>query len=212
MGVPVGMGKPTIGLTGGIASGKSTVADCFRSLGAAVVDADQVARDVVAPGSEGFVAVVDAFGAEMVGEDGTLNRAKLGALVFGDAEARKKLNAITHPRIAAESQRRIAEQSRTDAPYVIYEAALLVENGMAKAFGALIVVAVAPERQLARLMARDGSNEADARARIDSQLPLEEKVALADWVITNDGAMPETELQVRETHAAILERFGLGAP
>ena len=82
-------------------------------------------------------------------------------------------------------------------------AALLVENGMAKAFGALIVVAVAPERQLARLMARDGSNEADARARIDSQLPLEEKVALADWVITNDGAMPETELQVRETHAAI---------
>ncbi|MAQ15988.1 MAG: dephospho-CoA kinase [Sandaracinus sp.] len=206
------MGKPTIGLTGGIASGKSTVADCFRSLGAAVVDADQVARDVVAPGSEGFVAVVDAFGAEMVGEDGTLNRAKLGALVFGDAEARKKLNAITHPRIAAESQRRIAEQSRTDAPYVIYEAALLVENGMAKAFGALIVVAVAPERQLARLMARDGSNEADARARIDSQLPLEEKVALADWVITNDGAMPETELQVRETHAAILERFGLGAP
>ena len=203
------MGKPTIGLTGGIASGKSTVGGFFRALGAALVDADQVARDVVAPGSDGFVAVVDAFGARMVGEDGQLDRAKLGALVFEDAESRKKLNAITHPRIAAESQRRIASYAGSGVPYVVYEAALLVENGMAKAFAALVVVAVSPERQLARLMARDGSTEGAARARIDSQLSLEEKVAMGDYVIRNEGAMPETEMQVRETHQALLERFGL---
>lgn len=198
------MGKRTVGLTGGIASGKSTVAEFFRRLGAAVVDADQVARDVVAPGSEGFVAVIDAFGAEMVGADGSLDRAKLGALVFDDPEARKKLNAITHPRIAAESQRRIAEEQSSDAPYVVYEAALLVENGMAEAFRPLVVVAIAPEQQIARLMARDGSTAEQAQKRIDAQLPLEEKLALADYVIRNDGALPETEQQVRSVHEAIL--------
>ncbi len=198
------MGKPTVGLTGGIASGKSTVAELFRQLGAAVVDADQVARDVVAPGSEGFVAVVDAFGAGMVGADGSLDRAKLGALVFEDDEARKKLNAITHPRIAKESQRRIAKEQASDAPYVVYEAALLVENGLAKAFRPLVVVAIAPEQQIARLMARDGSTAEQAQKRIDAQLPLEEKLALADYIIRNDGALPETEQRVREVHEAIL--------
>jgi len=198
------MGKPTVGLTGGIASGKSTVADFFRRLGAAVVDADQVARDVVAAGSEGFDAVIGAFGADMVAPDGTLDRAKLGKLVFEDAEARKRLNAITHPRIAAESRRRIAEEQQSDAPYVVYEAALLVENGMAEAFRPLVVVAVAPERQVARLMARDGSTAEQAQKRIDAQLPLEEKLALADHVIRNDGALPETEQRVREVHEAIL--------
>lgn len=198
------MGKPTVGLTGGIASGKSTVADMFRQLGAAIVDADQVARDVVAPGSEGFVAVIDAFGAEMVGADGSLDRAKLGALVFADEEARKKLNGITHPRIAQESRRRIGEALASDAPYVVYEAALLVENGLAKAFQPLVVVAVAEERQLARLMARDGSTAEEAQKRIDAQLPLAKKLELADHVIRNDGALPETEQRVREVHEAIL--------
>lgn len=198
------MGKPTVGLTGGIASGKSTVAEFFRRLGAAVVDADQVARDVVAPGSEGFVAVVDAFGAAMVGEDGELDRGKLGALVFADDEAREKLNAITHPRIARESRRRIQAELASDAPYVVYEAALLVENGLASAFRPLIVVAVSPERQLARLMARDGSTAEEAQKRIDAQLPLAEKLDMADHVIRNDGALPETEQRVREVHEAIL--------
>ena len=205
------MGKPTVGLTGGIASGKSTVAEFFRQLGVAVVDADQVARDVVAPGTEGFVAVVDTFGAEMVGADGLLDRARLGALVFEDGEARKKLNAITHPRIAAESRRRIAAEQTSDAPYVIYEAALLVENGLAKAFQALVVVSLSPERQLARLMARDGSSQEAARARIDSQLPLAQKVEKADYVIHTDGAMPEVEQQVKDVHRRLLERFGLEA-
>jgi dephospho-CoA kinase len=203
------MGKPTIGLTGGIASGKSTVAGFFEKLGVAVVDADAVARAVVAPGTEGFVEVVNTFGAQMVGEDGTLDRAKLGKVVFEDAEAREKLNAITHPRIAAESQKRIAAQMETDAPYVLYEAALLVENGLAKAFDALIVVSVPAEQQLARLMARDESSEEDARSRIRSQMPLEKKIELADYVIENHGSMPETEKLVRETHRAILERFDI---
>jgi len=198
------MGKPTVGLTGGIASGKSTVAEFFRQLGAAVVDADVVARDIVAPGTEGFMAVVDTFGREMIAADGGLDRAKLGALVFGDTEARKKLNAITHPRIAAESRRRVTEALASDAPYVVYEAALLVENGMTEAFRPLVVVAVSPEQQIARLMARDGSTAEEAQSRIDSQLPLEEKLALADHVVRNDGALPETELRVREIHEAIL--------
>jgi dephospho-CoA kinase len=198
------MGKPTVGLTGGIASGKSTVAEFLHRLGASVVDADQVARDVVAPGTDGFVAVVDAFGAEMVGPDGSLDRAKLGALVFEDEEARETLNGITHPRIAAESQRRIARERASDAPYVVYEAALLVENGLAEAFRPLVVVAIAPEQQIARLMARDGSTAEEAQKRIDSQLPLEDKLALADFIIRNDGALPETEQRVREVHEAIL--------
>lgn len=203
------MSKPVIGLTGGIASGKSTVARAFAARGVAVVDADQLARDVVAKGSEGLAEVVAAFGPEVLTEDGTLDRAKLGARVFSDAEARRELEAITHPRIAMLGMRRIAELQASAAPYVLYEAALLVETGRHTTFPGLVVVVVTPETQLARLVERDGSSEQAARDRIASQLPMERKVEVATWVIHNDGSPEELDREVEKVHRAILERFGL---
>ncbi len=201
------MAARTVGLTGGIATGKSTVAGFFRARGIPVVDADQIARDVVAPGQPAFVEIVDTFGAEFVGADGGLDREKLGAKVFGDADARAVLERITHPRIAQESAVRLREEAESGAPYVMYEAALLVENGSHRGFDALVVVALEAEQQIARLMARNGLDEKGARARVASQLPLADKVAVADFVIRNDGAMPETEAQVAEVDAALRARF-----
>ena len=197
----------TVGLTGGIATGKSTVAGFFRARGIPVVDADQIARDVVAPGQPAFVEIVNTFGAEFLGPDGGLDREKLGAKVFGDADARATLEGITHPRIAEASSTRLREEAASGAPYVMYEAALLVENGSHRAFGALVVVSLEAEQQLARLMARSGLDEASARARIASQLPLADKIAVADFVIRNEGAIPETEAQVAEVDAALRARF-----
>jgi dephospho-CoA kinase len=195
--------KPTVGLTGGIASGKSTVAATFRDLGVPIVDADAVAREVVLPGTPGLTAIVSSFGPEVLLPDGSLDRKKLGERIFGDEAARRTLNAITHPRIAAESARRVAELSTGPAPYVIYEAALLVENGLARAFDALVVVAVDPETQVRRLMARDGIDEAAARGRLATQLPLEDKIAMADHVIDNGGTREETRRRVEEVHRAL---------
>jgi len=200
------MPKPVVGLTGGIASGKSTVAKMLAARGIPIVDADQLAREVVAPGTPGLRAIVDTFGPEYLDGD-SLDRKKLGALVFEDAEARQKLNAITHPRIAQAGMQKIASLQSHTAPYLCYEAALLVENGLHRAFAALVVVAVARETQLARLMARDDCDADAARARIASQMPLEEKVAVATHVVWNDGPREETEARVAEVHAALLESF-----
>jgi dephospho-CoA kinase len=193
-----------IGLTGGIASGKSTVAARFRALGVPVVDADQLAREVVEKGSDGLGEIVRAFGAEVLAEDGTLDRKKLGALVFDDPDARKQLERITHPRIAALSMQRLAELASSGAPYGLYEAALLVENGAYEAMNGLVVVACKPETQLARVMARDGLTQDAARARLAAQSPLEDKLAAATWVIWNDGDRAALEARVDETHRAIL--------
>jgi dephospho-CoA kinase len=193
-----------IGLTGGIASGKSTVAARFRALGVPVIDADQLAREVVDKGTDGLHEVVQAFGAEVLAEDGALDRKKLGALVFDDPDARKRLERITHPRIAALSMQRMAELASSGAPYGLYEAALLVENGAYKAMNGLVVVACKPETQLARVMARDGIDEDAARARLAAQSPLEDKLAAATWVIRNDGDRAALEARVDETHRAIL--------
>jgi dephospho-CoA kinase len=193
-----------IGLTGGIASGKSTVAARFRALGVPVVDADQLAREVVEKGSDGLGEIVRAFGAEVLAEDGTLDRKKLGALVFDDPDARKQLERITHPRIAALSMQRLAELASSGAPYGLYEAALLVENGAYEAMNGLVVVACKPETQLARVMAREGLTQDAARARLAAQSPLEDKLAAATWVIWNDGDRAALEARVDETHRAIL--------
>ncbi len=197
----------TVGLTGGIASGKSTVARTFAALGVPIVDADQVAREVVAKGSEGLREIVAAFGEGMLLADGTLDRKALGARVFSDDEARRQLNAITHPRIAARSMERMTEVAG-EAPYVLYEAALLVENGLHHMLAALVVVAASEETQLARMAARDGLDEAAARARIAAQLPLADKVRVADYVIDNDGDRVTTERRVHEVHDALTARFG----
>jgi len=199
--------KPVIGLTGGIASGKSSVARELIALGIPVIDADQLAREVVEPGTEGLQEIVRTFGTAMLRADGTLDREKLGAHVFNDAEARKRLVAITHPRIGQLSAERIAAALQTDAPYVVYEAPLLVETGAYRGMSALIVVATAPEVQRARLMARENLDEAAARARIAAQAPLEAKLAVADYVLHNDAGLAELKAQVQQTHTAICQRF-----
>jgi dephospho-CoA kinase len=177
-----------IGLTGGIACGKSAVARLLQQANLRVIDADQVAREVVEPGTEGLQAVVDAFGQDILTDAGRLNRAKLGARVFGDEAQRRRLNAILHPRIGMQTARYVQRAREEGLRAVVYEAALLVENRLHEGFDLLIVVTADPAVQRARLMARDGFDEAQAQQRLDAQLPLSEKVAAADIVIDNSGS------------------------
>lgn len=193
-----------IGLTGGIASGKSTAARTLAELGARVVDADQVARDIVAPGQPALAEVVRAFGREVLLPDGTLDRKKLGAIIFADPDKRRTLNAITHPRIGMETQARLARLREEGAPVAIYEAALLVENGVHKALDGLIVVACDEATQLERLVARDGFSLEEARARIAAQAPVADKIAAATWVVDTSGPLTETRKQLARIWEQIL--------
>jgi dephospho-CoA kinase len=183
-------------MTGGIASGKSTVAKRMRERGAVVIDADQIAREVVAPGTPGQEHVVSAFGDRVLRSDGTLDRAALGAIVFADPERRAHLESILHPQIASASMAEIVRAQSGTAEPIVYDAALLVENGRHRDFAGLIVVACSPATQLARLMDRDGLSQQDAQQRIDSQLPLADKVAMADFVLHNDGTLDELYAQI----------------
>lgn len=197
-----------LGLTGGIASGKSTVSRRLTELGAHVIDADLIAREVVAPGSEGLAAIVEAFGPQMLDEHGQLDRARLGALIFEQSEARQRLNQITHPRIA-QRMMELAMQAEQEHghEWVIYDAALLVENKIHTMLTALIVVACEREVQIERLMARDGFSRDEALARISSQLPLEEKVAVADHVIDNSGSLEQTLAQTDALHEKLSNTY-----
>jgi dephospho-CoA kinase len=201
--------KPTIGLTGGIASGKSTVTCTLEREGVGIVDADRIAREVVEKGSAGLREVVEAFGTGVLAGDGSLDREKLGTIVFGDEPARKRLQAITHPRIGQLSAQRLAALLSSDAPYVVYDAPLLVEVGAHKGFDALIVVAADQQKQVARAVLRDGLSEQEARRRIAAQLPLARKVEVADYVIENDGSLEALEQRVLAVHHQIVQRFGL---
>lgn len=196
------------GLTGGVASGKSTVARRFAARGLDVIDADQVARDVVEPGTDGLAAVVQAFGEGVLTAEGRLDRPALGKLVFGDPEARRRLEGLLHPRIAMETQRRAAALAEGGKALACYEAALLVENGMQDAFRPLVVVSLPPEVQRARLMARDGATEEEAQRRIDAQLPLAQKVAVADHVIDNTGDLDALLARADEVLDAIRAEVG----
>lgn len=193
-----------LGLTGGIASGKSTASGRFAELGVPIVDADLLAREVVAPGSDGLAEIVTVFGREILDAEGALDRKKLGAIVFEDADLRRRLEQITHPRIAALSMQRMAQIATSGAPYGLYEAALLVEKGTHQAMNGLVVIAASPEVQLARVMARDGLDEAAARARLTAQMPLADKIAVATWVIWNDGDLDALRARVDEVHREIL--------
>lgn len=197
------------GLTGGLASGKSTVGRMFRERGIPVIDADLLAREVVERGSEGLAAVVAAFGEDILLPDGSLDRAKVAAIVFPDAEKRRTLNSIVHPRIGALSAKRISEAADEGHALACYEAALLVENKLVEAFRPLVVVAVPEEVQIARAMARDSATEEQARARVAAQLPLSAKVAVADFVIDTTGPLTATEKRVDEVLAAIRDRLHL---
>jgi dephospho-CoA kinase len=195
-----------IGLTGGIASGKSTVAGMFRDLGVPIVDADLLARQVVEPGTPAMAEIARAFGPEVIGPDGQLDRKRLGERIFTDPAARAVLNAITHPRIAAASAAALGELAGRGQPVALYEAALLVENRIHERLGGLIVVSVPLEVQIARLRERDHLDEEGARSRISAQLPLAEKVAVADWVVDNGGSVEHTRVQVEQIWRKIQEK------
>ena len=185
-----------VGLTGGIASGKSTVSAMFRALGAEVIDADQVARDVVAQGTPGLEEVARRFPG-VVDASGRLDRTALGARVFGDADERRALEAIVHPRIREEVARRTEALARAGVPVVLYDAALLIENGLHRGMDGVIVVWASEAAQRARLAARDGLDDAAITARLAAQLPLADKRAAATWVLDNGGTLDETREQVR---------------
>ncbi|MCG8425176.1 MAG: dephospho-CoA kinase [Proteobacteria bacterium] len=189
-----------IGLTGGIASGKSTVASMLRDLGAHVVDADQLAHRVVEPGQPALAEIAERFGPGVLTKGGTLDRKKLGAIVFADADARRALEAITHPRIRAASQETIAGLAARGAEIIFYEAALIVEKQLHEQpwMSAVVVVSVPPQTQLDRLLARETIGEDEARARIAAQRPLADKIAVAAHVIDNSRSLDETRAQVRE--------------
>ena len=186
-----------VGLTGGIASGKSTVSAMFRELGAQIIDADQVARDVVEPGTRGLEEVARRFPG-VVDETGRLDRAALGRRVFSDPGERRALEAILHPRIREEVARRTEALTRAGVKVVLYDAALLIENGLHRGMDGVIVVFVPEAVQRARLAARDGLDEAAVTARLAAQLPLAEKRAHATWVVDNSGSLDETRAQVRQ--------------
>ncbi len=183
--------KKVYGLTGGIACGKSTVAALLTERGARVIDADRLARDVVAPGTDGLDEVVARFGSGVLRDDGSLDRAALGAIVFDDAGARADLESILHPRIAMASMTAIAAAQDEPGDPIFYDAALLVEKGTWRNFAGLVVVACAPDTQVARLARRDSLDADAARARLDAQLPIADKIAVADHVIDNDGTLDE---------------------
>jgi dephospho-CoA kinase len=184
------------GLTGNIGAGKSTVARLLVRHGVPVIDADQVAREVVQPGQPALSEIAARFGPGVLQADGALDRKALGALVFADADERKALNAIVHPRIAQAAAGRIAALADAGHAAAVYEAALIVENGLDRGLDGLIVVTAPEELQLARLRLRDGLTDAEARARLASQLPAAEKVKRATFVIENHGSEAELDAQV----------------
>ena len=198
-----------IGLTGGIGSGKSMVAQRLRDLGAAVVDADAIAREATAPGAPAYAAIVGAFGQSVLCRDGSLDRKALAARVFADEAARRQLNALTHPHIR---QRMAEEGARLAATpgvgVVVFDIPLLLEttDGSDLGLEGVVVVTAADAVRIARLTARDGLTPRDARQRLDAQMPLAQKVARADWVIDNNGSAEQTREQVLKLWEALLAR------
>lgn len=192
-----------VGLTGGIATGKSTVAGILQSLGVPVVDADQVAREVVARGEPALEQIVDAFGPSILLADGTLDRAALRKRIARDPDARRRLEAITHPPIRQRIAERARELAERGHEHVVVEAALLVETGSFREYPILIVVTASPAVQVARLTARDGVTVRDAQRMLQTQLPLADKEAVATHVVRNDGDRVALEARVREVWATI---------
>ena len=192
-----------VALTGGIATGKSYCLARFASLGVPAIDADQLARDAVAPGSRALNEVAARFGAAILRPDGSLDRAALGRIVFNDRGARADLEAIVHPEV----YRRISEWLATLPPrtrVALADIPLLFETGHTHDFDRVVVVACDPRAQLRRIIARDGLSEREARARLDSQWPIEEKEARADYVIKTDGTVADTDSQVRTVYELLI--------
>jgi dephospho-CoA kinase len=196
-----------VGLTGGIATGKSTVSELLRGLGCVIIDADVLAREVVQPGEPALAQVAAEFG-DVLRPDGTLDRPKVAAIVFADPVHRNRLEAILHPAIRDRFLTRLAQLEREGFQgLVIFDAPVMIESGNYKNMDRLVVVVADDATQLARLMARDGMDAATARQRVASQMPLAEKAKLADYVIDNSGDRAATEARTREVHAALLREL-----
>ena len=198
-----------IGLTGGVASGKSTVTAALRAHGAAIVDADVIARDVVRPGGPAYQGIVEAFGPAVVGPDGALDRKALAARVFADEADRRRLNSLTHPHI----RQRLADEAgrltaASEAPVIVFDIPLLLDttDGRNLDLDGIIVVYADEAARLRRLTARDGISPDEARRRLAAQIPLENKVKRADWVIDNSGTPAETQAQVDRLWRTLMER------
>ncbi|MFE3884235.1 dephospho-CoA kinase [Streptomyces lydicus] len=190
-----------VGLTGGIGAGKSEVSRLLASYGAVVVDADKIAREVVEPGTPGLAAVVEEFGGDILAPDGTLDRPKLGRIVFSDPGKLKALNAIVHPLVGARSAE--LEASAGPDAVVVHDVPLLTENGLAPLYDLVVVVDAAPQTQLDRLVRLRGMAEEEATSRMGAQATREQRLAVADLVIDNDGPLDALEPQVR----AVWERL-----
>ena len=198
----MGRGLKVLGLTGGIGSGKSTVAKLIADLGVPVLDADLLAREVVEPGRPALAEVAAAW-PEAIGPDGKVARKRLADIVFADPAQRLRLEAIMHPRIQALADERLDDLAKKGHGLAIYEASLLVESGRYKDFDGLVVVTASPETQLERVLARGDLSEAEAQARIDAQLPLLAKVRVATHLVDNDGELEATKSQVERLLAGL---------
>jgi dephospho-CoA kinase len=197
------------GLTGGIATGKSTVAEMLQRHGAVIVDADKVARQVVEPGEEGLKRIASVFGDEVISREGTLDRPALGRIIFHDEKARRKLNELLHPLIM-DKMRRDTEKVRQTEPHavIIWDVPLLIEEKMTDLVDEVILVYVPQQVQLARLQARDHLDNDEAAARLAAQLPIDEKKRWADYVIDNSGTREETEMQVARLWSELCAKVG----
>lgn len=197
-----------IGLTGGIACGKSTVAALFRDLGARIIDADELSREVTRPGEPALAALVTAFGADILTAEGELDRKKLGDRVFGDPGKIAQLNHITHPAILARTGKRLADAQREGLGWVVYEAALILENKAEAGLSDLVCVLCPPDEQRRRLVARNGFTPEEVERRIAAQTDDAHRRAKATWVIENDSDLDTLRQRASEVFAAIVERHG----
>lgn len=197
-----------VGLTGGIATGKSTVSGILRSLGSEIIDADLLAREVVEPGEPALEQIADEFGRDVLTASGALDRKKLGAIIFANPERRRRLEAITHPAIRERFLARLdALAARGFAGIAVFDAAVMIESGNYKNMDRLIVVVTDDTTQMARLHGRDGTDEAENRRKISSQMPLAEKAKLADYVIDNSSSREATAEQVRRVFTTLMSEL-----
>lgn len=193
-----------VGLTGGIGAGKSEVSRLLVECGAVLIDADRIAREVVAPGTAGLAAVVAAFGEDVLAPDGSLDRPKLGSVVFSDPEKLAALNAIVHPLVGARS--RELESAAAEDAVVVHDVPLLAENGLAPLYDVVVVVDASPATQLDRLVRLRGMTEQDAHARMAAQAAREKRLEIADIVIDNDVPLEQLERRVRDVWADLVRR------
>ena len=199
----------TVGLTGGIACGKSQTLKEFNKLGVYTVDADEIAHQVILPGQPAYDQIVSTFGSDILAPDQSIDRTKLGKLIFSDQESREKLNRIVHPFVFQEENRLISKfksEKHPGSSVIMVDAALMIETGSYRRYDSVIVVHCRPEIQLGRLMSRDGFSKEEALRRIGSQMPLEEKIKHARYVIDSSGRLSKLRDQVHSTFADLIKR------